>query len=159
MPTLVVIRHAKADNPPGVEDFGRPLTPQGQRDARAAGGWVRSTVGRPGLVLCSPARRAVETAEGVLAAYAPELPTIVYEERLYEASLGDLLHVVRGVDEEEVVVLVGHNPSVSALVADLTAGLSAGLSTCGVAVVRVPSAWPDTPSASCELIELTTARG
>src|SRR3954453_9630587 len=119
MPTLVAVRHAKADRPPGVDDFERPLLRRGRNDAAAAGEWVRTTVGRPGLVVCSPARRAAETAEGLLAAY-DDRPPIVYEERVYAASLGDLLRVVRGLDpDEDTIALVGHDPSMSALVDDL----------------------------------------
>jgi phosphohistidine phosphatase len=157
MATLVVVRHAKADQPTGLDDFDRPLLRRGHEDARAAGAWLHSAVGRPGLVVCSPARRAVETAEALLTAHGDDVPTIVYEERLYDASLGDLLRVVRGLDAEQTVVLVGHNPSVSALVKDLTRSPTE-LSTCGVAVVRVPSTWADTPSGSCELVESVTPR-
>ena len=34
MPTLVVVRHAKADRPAGVDDFDRHLLPRGRTDAR-----------------------------------------------------------------------------------------------------------------------------
>src|SRR4051812_26165531 len=100
MPTLVAVRHAKADRPPGLDDFERPLLRRGRDDAAVAGEWLRATVGRPGLVVSSPARRAAETAEALIAAY-DDRPALVYEERVYAASLGDLLLVVRGLDPDE----------------------------------------------------------
>lgn len=152
MPTLVILRHAKAEPPDGVEDVDRSLLPQGRSDAQEAAGWLRRAVGRPGLVVSSPARRTVETVEELVTSWDGEPPAIVYEESLYEASLGDLLHVVRGLDDDEpVVLLVGHDPSVSQLVTELT-GQPTKLGTAGAAVVRVPSAWADTPPGGCELV-------
>lgn len=159
MPMLVILRHAKAESADGVEDADRPLNPRGRRDAREAGGWVDQAVGRPGLVVSSPARRTVETVEQVVASWGGESPAIVYEESLYEASLGDLLHVVRGLDDDEpTVLLVGHDPSVSQLVTELT-GQPTELRTAGAAVVRVPAAWADTPPGDCQLVDTRAVRG
>lgn len=159
MPTLVLVRHAKADRPPGVEDFGRPLLPRGRDDAKAAGAWLLSDIGKPGLIVASPSRRTVETVEGLIEVYGTDVPSIVYDESLYEASLGDLLRVTRGLDDDEdLIVLVGHNPSISELVTELT-GEPTELHTTGVAVVDVPSAWADTPSRACRLKKVETLRG
>jgi len=158
MPTLVVVRHAKADRPIATDDFVRPLLPRGRADAKAAGLWLHETVGKPGLVVSSPARRTAETVEGLIAVYGTDVPSIVYEESLYEASLGDMLRLVRGLDDDaDVTVVVGHNPSVSELVAELT-GEPTQLRTTGIAVIEVPSAWADTPSFSCRLMAAQTPR-
>ncbi|NHC45408.1 SixA phosphatase family protein [Motilibacter aurantiacus] len=158
MPTLVVVRHAKADRPIAVEDFGRPLLPRGREDAKAAGEWLAGAVGKPGLIVSSPARRTAETVEGLISPYGTDVPPIVYEESLYEASLGDMLRVVRGLDDDAgLTVLVGHNPSVSELVSELT-GQPTELRTTGIAVIEVPSAWADTPSSSCRLVRAETPR-
>lgn len=159
MPTLVILRHAKAESAEGVQDFDRALAPRGHRDAREAGDWVNRATTRPGLVVSSPARRTVETVEEVVTAWGGEPPVIVYKESLYEATLGDLLHVVRGLDDDEpTVLLVGHDPSVSELVTDLT-GHPTELRTAGAAVVRVPSLWADTPPGECELADSRGTRG
>ncbi|MFC7481813.1 SixA phosphatase family protein [Luedemannella flava] len=63
--TLAILRHAKADNPPGVADLDRPLTPRGHADATAAGAWLAAKAILPDLVICSPARRTRETWHGV----------------------------------------------------------------------------------------------
>jgi phosphohistidine phosphatase len=159
MPTLVILRHAKAESAEGAQDFDRALAPRGHRDAREAGDWIQQAATRPGMVVSSPARRTVETVEEVVTAWGGELPAIVYDESLYEASLGDLLHVVRGLDDdEETVLLVGHDPSMSELVTELT-GRSTELRTAGAAVVRVPSSWADAPPGECELIDSRGTRG
>ncbi|NIZ92368.1 SixA phosphatase family protein [Kineococcus rubinsiae] len=159
MPTLVVVRHAKADSPPGLQDIARPLSPRGRADAEEAGRWLAGAVASPQLLLTSPARRTEETTARLLDAWGVE-PVVVDEERLYEASLGDLLRIVRGLDidgPEATVVLVAHNPGVSALVEALT-GEVHQLRTCQVAVLDVEGSWADADSTSCTLRTLHTAR-
>ncbi len=66
----------------------------------------------PQLVLCSDARRARETLEGVLSGLGA--PEVRFEEGLYAASAQALLERMRslpaGVDE---AMLVGHNPGLA----------------------------------------------
>ena len=152
MPTLVVVRHAKADSPPGLQDIARPLTERGRADAQAAGRWLAENVAAPELLLTSPARRAEETTARLLDAWGV-LPAVVDEERVYEASLGDLLRIVRGLDTDRpgaTVVLVGHNPGLSALVEVLT-GEVRQLRTCEIAVLAVEGDWADADGSSCTL--------
>ncbi|WP_459644851.1 SixA phosphatase family protein [Kineococcus sp. NUM-3379] len=156
MPTLVVVRHAKAASPAGLPDFDRPLSPRGRRDAVAAAQWLRENVPAPGLVVTSPARRAEETTNALLTAWDPA-PPVVTEERVYEASLGDLLLVVRGLDEPGAVVLVGHNPGLSVLVEDLATEVLE-LATTGIAVVEVPGDWADAGPHGCTVTRVHTAR-
>lgn len=162
MPLLVVVRHAKAANPPGVEDAERPLAPRGFRDARAAGRWVLDTVGRPGLLLVSPALRAQQTAQELQAGWDGGGPVdVVADERIYAASADDLLAVVRDCgDAAGPVCLVGHNPSVSALCADLAPESEPSeLSTAGVAVLEVPGPWAAVDWGTGTLVAAGTARG
>ena len=72
------------------------------------------------LVVCSPAVRTRETAEIVLK--HAHLPVAVrHEERIYEASLRDLVQVVSEIpDDKQVVILIGHNPGFEELLAYLT---------------------------------------
>lgn len=162
MPTLVVVRHAKAETPPGLQDIARPLSDRGKEDALAAGRWLAADsglVGVPDLLLTSPARRTEETTARLLDTWGVE-PPIVDEERVYEASLGDLLRIVRGLDTERpeaTVVLVGHNPGLSSLVEALT-GEVTQLRTCGIALVDVKGSWADADSTTCSLTGVHTAR-
>ncbi|WP_432509955.1 SixA phosphatase family protein [Kineococcus sp. SYSU DK001] len=159
MPTLVVVRHAKADSPLGLQDIARPLADRGRADAVEAGRWLREHVGRCDLLLSSPSRRTEETTARLLDGWGAA-PVIVDEERLYEASLGDLLRIVRGLDTETAdatVVLVAHNPGVSALVEALT-GEVVQLRTAGIAVLDVAGEWADADSTSCSLRLTHTAR-
>jgi phosphohistidine phosphatase len=122
--TIVLLRHAKADWPQ-VPDHERPLADRGRQDAPAAGRRLADDGLSPDLALCSTAARTRETWK--LAAHElPHRPRTVYEERLYEATLGDLLALL-GETPEDIgsVLLVGHNPGMHAL-ADALAGSADG---------------------------------
>jgi phosphohistidine phosphatase len=116
---IVLLRHAKADWP-SVPDKERPLADRGRMDAPAAGQWLAGTGIVPHLTLCSPAVRTRETWK-LVAHELPRRPKTVYEERLYEATLGDLLALLNENDDSmSDVMIVGHNPGMHALADALT---------------------------------------
>ncbi|WP_329130493.1 histidine phosphatase family protein [Streptomyces sp. NBC_01476] len=122
--TLVLLRHAKADWP-SVPDHERPLADRGRLDAPAAGRRFLDDGITFDLALCSTAARTRETWK--LASHELDhRPRTVYEERLYEASLGDLLALLNETpDEIGSLLVVGHNPGMHAL-ADALAGSAEG---------------------------------
>ena len=66
MSRLYLLRHAKAGWAlPGMRDFDRPLDASGRADAETMGAAMRSRGYVPDLTLCSNARRAKETLEGL----------------------------------------------------------------------------------------------
>lgn len=121
---LFVMRHAKSDWYSGAaEDFLRPLSDRGQRDARRMGRWMAAEGWIPARILSSPARRTRETlallAEG---AAVPLEARTEWVEALYLASLDDLLEVVKGQQTASALMLLGHNPGLEELVDYLAAG-------------------------------------
>ncbi|WP_214409997.1 SixA phosphatase family protein [Sphaerisporangium fuscum] len=120
MNTLIVLRHAKAANVPGLADRERPLTDRGERDAGRAGETLKEMGLTPDLVLCSPSVRTRQTAEFVLAGLGADSPVHV-ESEIYEAYADELLELVGRTDDEVgTLLLVGHNPGVHELVMNLT---------------------------------------
>jgi phosphohistidine phosphatase len=75
----------------------------------------------PGLIVSSPALRAITTA-GIMAGALHMDPGQVHQiPSIYEARVNDLMGVVRGFDDHlEHVMLVGHNPGLSMLAGTLT---------------------------------------
>jgi phosphohistidine phosphatase len=67
-----------------------------------------------------------------------------FVQRIYEASLRDLLHVVSEIpDEKEVVIMIGHNPGFEELVAYLS-GEHRRMPTCALAKLRLDvGSWKD----------------
>lgn len=122
--TIVLLRHAKADWPE-VPDHERPLAERGRRDAPAAGQRLAGTGIALDLALCSTAVRTRETWK-LVAHELEHRPRTVYEERLYDAGLGDLLALLTEVPEDvSGLLVVGHNPGMHAL-ADALAGEADG---------------------------------
>jgi len=114
--TLHLLRHAKSSwANAGLDDHERPLDPRGARAATLMGICLAQEGVRPGLVLCSSARRTRETAERVLAEL-PAKPPVVVERDLYLAAPSALCERVQSLDAAlESVLVVGHNPGLHEL--------------------------------------------
>jgi phosphohistidine phosphatase len=146
--SIVLLRHSKADWP-DVADHERPLADRGRQEAPASGEWLAAHGITPQLALCSTAVRTRETWK-LAAPRLPERPRTVYEERLYDASAGQIIAVVNDVpDEVRDLLVVGHNPGIQA-VADVLAGagegdaltrMSRGFPTSAIAVLRFTGPW------------------
>src|ERR1700752_5346481 len=114
MKSLALFRHAKTERESTRgRDFDRRLKERGERDAPRIGEEMRNLGLGYDLVLSSPAARAAETAE--LAGLAPR-----YDQRIYDASAGDLLAIVQeGDNEVGRLLMVGHNPGFERLASRL----------------------------------------
>ncbi|MCX2922822.1 SixA phosphatase family protein [Streptomyces sp. NEAU-W12] len=121
---IVLFRHAKADWPP-VTDHERPLAERGRTDAAVAGRKLVDSAIAFDLALCSTATRTRETWKLAVHEF-PQRPKTVYEERIYEASPGELIALLNEIpDDAQNVLLVGHNPGVQG-VAEVLAGSAEG---------------------------------
>ncbi|MFF6998747.1 SixA phosphatase family protein [Streptomyces sp. NPDC008313] len=146
---IVLFRHAKADWPQ-VSDHERPLADRGRMDAAVAGRKLADTGIPLDLAVCSTATRTRDTWK--LAVHElPHRPKTVYEERVYEASPGELIAVLNETpDDAQNVVLIGHNPGIQGL-ADILAGeaegdartrmKSLGFPTAAYAVLTFTGSW------------------
>jgi phosphohistidine phosphatase len=77
------------------------------------------------LALCSTATRTRETWKLAVHEF-PHRPKTVYEERIYDASPGELIAVMNEIpDDAQNVVLIGHNPGVQGL-AEILPGSAEG---------------------------------
>ncbi|MFE7116092.1 SixA phosphatase family protein [Streptomyces sp. NPDC057654] len=158
---IVILRHAKADWP-DVDDHERPLAERGRKDAPIAGRRLADAGIVPDLALCSTAARTRETWK--LAVHElPQRPRTVYEDRLYEASLGELIAVLNETpDDVRDLLLVGHNPGMHAL-ADALAGESegdllprmnrSGFPTASIAVIAFDGSWKGVEHGVGRLVE------
>ncbi|WUH99226.1 histidine phosphatase family protein [Spirillospora sp. NBC_00431] len=139
MPTLIVLRHAKAVAGLGIPDIDRTLNDRGRRDAAVTGDWLRANDLVPDLVLCSTAARTRETL-----ALLDVDAEVSFESGIYDNDPDGLLDLVnQSSDDAGRVLLVGHNPSVHQLVHDLTGQAPDAFPTCALAVIDLPGAWTD----------------
>ena len=139
---LIVMRHAKSDWSSGVDDHERPLAKRGRREAGLAGDWLREQVADVGLVVCSSATRARQTWKRV-AKRLDTVPELRVDDRLYGASDRQLRDVLRELpDATRTALLIGHNPGLEDLVAELT-GVECPLKTSSIAVLSSRFGWAE----------------
>lgn len=171
---LILIRHAKSDYPPGVPDHDRPLNGRGLRDAPRIGAWLaaRPDAGSRDVtcVLVSTAKRAQLTwllASGAMGAAAATWVDHD-DDRIYEAPSRRLASVLGELREScRSAVLVGHNPGLDDLVADLTDPVQLaqspfeGFKTSTITILRTDQEWPVATSVpgSFRVVDYHVARG
>ncbi len=125
MMRLLIIRHAVAveRGAPGIADDDRPLTPEGEKKFKKAARGLARIAPRPGAILSSPLPRAFRTAEIAAAAWGRLTPEKT--PALVGGSLADLAAALAPYGAEATVALVGHEPHLSGLLAELLGSRSA----------------------------------
>jgi len=113
MRRLMLLRHAKSDwSKPGARDRERKLATRGREAAPRIGTYMARHGLQPDRVLCSTATRTRQTWDLVAGPLTGE-PTVVYEDRLYEAGPEAILKVVKETKADtHALLLVGHNPGI-----------------------------------------------
>jgi phosphohistidine phosphatase len=117
---LLVVRHARAEDreefaATGQPDSERPLTPKGIRRMTKAARGLRSLVPTIDLLVSSPFRRAVETAQIISEAYG-EMRYVLRDELASNPTPQRLIASLAKEREHGVVCIVGHEPDLSALI-------------------------------------------
>ncbi len=111
MKTLYLMRHAKSSwHDPGLSDFDRPLNPRGLRNAPLVGSCMADKEYVPDLILCSSARRTLETLSLIKPYVGLTIPTHV-EDGLYLASGRVLMTAASEVEDDyNSILIIAHNP-------------------------------------------------
>jgi phosphohistidine phosphatase len=138
MKYLLLMRHAKSSwDIPGQPDFERTLNERGKKDAPEMAHRIKKYNFLPQSIVCSPAKRAQKTAKMVAEILKFPEKEIVLETAMYDADIADLLYIIRSFDDEQNhVIMVGHNPGFTGLIGTLTNSLIENLPTAGVALIR-----------------------
>lgn len=138
--TLILFRHAKSDQSSDEADIDRPLNPRGRRQAPEAGRWLADHLDTIDLAVVSPANRA-RTTWDLASSELSEIPHTLIDDRVYGASVTDLLRVVRELpDDARTVVLVGHNPGLEDLASFVT-NASVSMPTSAIVALESTAAW------------------
>jgi phosphohistidine phosphatase len=121
---VFLIRHAEAvDETVELRDPHRHLTPHGRAQARALGERLRWHDCGPTHLYSSPLVRALQTAELVCGAIGGDAGVEVMPHLAPDGSARDVVTIVRALPADAEVMLVGHEPAISAIAA-LLAGQS-----------------------------------
>jgi phosphohistidine phosphatase len=115
MKFLILLRHGIAEDPtPEKNDLDRELTPKGRRRMEAIAAGLARVFPEAEAIYCSPAVRAIQTAQPVAKAYGLKIekssalaPGVSPRELVDQVSAG-------------FAIFIGHEPTLSALMQDLT---------------------------------------
>jgi phosphohistidine phosphatase len=148
MRNLLLMRHAKSDwDADYRSDHDRPLNQRGVNSAKLMGRVLADQGLAPDLVISSTALRARTTAELAMTAGDWEADLLL-DRALYDEGPKGVLSVGARAPDLPRLMLVGHQPTWSMLVAALT-GESAEMKTATVAVLDVDlEDWSGLPGAA-----------
>ena len=146
MKTVFFVRYAKSswDNP-SLRDIERPLNKRGQRDAPFMGKLLHGKGIKPDRLISSPANRAFTTAKYFAKALGIREEDILADKRIYDAYPEDILDILQELPgEDSIVLLFGHNPTLTGVANLFTEDYISNVPTCGVFRVDADiDSWPD----------------
>lgn len=120
MVTLLIFRHAKAEQGDGLPDDQRELSPRGRKDAMHIGELARNEALLPQRILSSSSVRTRQTVELFVEASGCEA-SVEYLRTLYLAEPRAYIDAVsKHAAGATRVMVVGHNPGLEDLVRELT---------------------------------------
>lgn len=137
--SLVVVRHAKSSwQWDDLNDFDRPLSERGKRDAPMMAQRLEERGIHPDLLVSSPAKRARKTAEAFAGRFGIDAGAIVFRPELYHAPSGIFFDVIGAFDDRfETIFLFSHNPGITTFVNELTSVQLDNMPTCGMFGVQL----------------------
>ena len=117
MKTLYLIRHAKSSwKNLDLTDFERPLNGRGKKNAPFMGKVLRDKGIRFDLMVSSPAKRALKTAQKIADQMQYERFDIRREPDLYHAASNTIVSIIQTQpDHCNRLALIGHNPGFTAV--------------------------------------------
>ncbi|HSZ23155.1 MAG TPA: phosphohistidine phosphatase SixA [Candidatus Sulfotelmatobacter sp.] len=120
---LYILRHATAEESASSGDDGaRKLTDRSKEKMRGAAAGLRAMDLKFDVILTSPLVRAAETAEIVSAAYENTPPPQVLPALATGVGAAEAVSALRPFSKHEDVMIVGHEPQLSAVASILLTG-------------------------------------
>lgn len=111
---LILWRHAEAFDPEeGQSDLERRLTPRGEKHADRMAKWLDQQLPEGTRILCSPAVRTEQTVQALRRKYK------VRDALAPGATVQDVLEACGWPQARNPVLVVGHQPSLGAVVSHL----------------------------------------
>lgn len=113
--TIYLIRHAKSSHEhPDLADFDRPLAKKGHGDAKTMAESLKKRGISPDLIITSPARRAIQTAEYFKDALYKDCYKVELASSIYRCNPITLVnHIMKVSDDKSEVMIFAHNPAIT----------------------------------------------
>jgi phosphohistidine phosphatase len=134
---IYLLRHGIAESGAGMPDAQRALTAEGREKLRRVLKRARAADVSPGVIISSPYRRAVETAQIAAEALGYKGEIVRTEALTPNASPHDAWDEIRDRADEEAILLAGHEPFMSSMAAFLLDCPSLQVDMKKAALVRV----------------------
>lgn len=165
---LVLLRHAKSDYPLGVSDHDRPLAARGNREAPAAGAWLREHGVVPDYIVLSDAQRTRATCAWVISELGEKAPTPYMDSRIYGASSTRLCSIINETpDTVTTLLVIGHQPVLQELAMRLASAdsdeeavyeLAMDYPTLGLTVLQTEKPWSEIDGRDMQVTDFVVPR-
>ena len=152
---LYLLRHGEATLSSGaVNDFNRTLSKAGVEQLERLAKSLKFKGIIFDMVICSASNRTLETMEIISKEIEVKNKALLQE--MYEATSSGLLElIVNTPDEIENLLLVGHNPSISAVLSYLSGENFISLKPGMMAIIRIyQESWANTGKNTGTLVEI-----
>jgi len=147
MKKLIFVRHGKAEDLVAeFSDFERSLTPKGKNISKLMARKLMEKEKSPGIIITSPAFRAIETALIFAGEFGYKNENIIINTNIYSRlSFHNFHEILSHVKEEtDTLTLFGHNPSFSEIADILCSEGCDFLPKCGIAGISFKiSTWSE----------------
>lgn len=153
MKKLYIVRHAlKELEQLDQDDYDRALSQSGIDDAKLMAQRLAEKGIKADLIVSSPAKRTKETSE-IFAEALNYDKSIMYNEVLYMAYVNELIETITYTfDTVDTMILIAHNPSLTALAITLV-GLKEKIAMGGIVEVEFDcDSWIDISKENAKLI-------
>ena len=156
MKTLILFRHGKSDwDAEYGRDHDRPLAERGKKGARKMGRFLATAGLTPDHALTSSAVRTRQTL-AVAAEHGGWTGDATVTDALYEASVEEVIREIHNAPEAaSTLVVVGHEPTTSAVISHLVGGGRVTVKTATMACIQIDVAsWRDVSAGRGSLLWL-----
>jgi phosphohistidine phosphatase len=115
---------------------------------------IKQTIGKPQLIISSPAKRALSTAKKIAKKLNYDKGDIKTDLKLYHAEDTELIRIIKKIsDKYDFVAIVGHNPSITDVANILSDSQIVNVPTTGVVYIEFNlNSWEDIKIKSGRLI-------
>ena len=154
---ITLLRHAKSSwEDTSLKDFDRPLAPRGVGDILIMAKEMNERI-TPDIIISSRARRTTLTALGVNEILNSAL---LYDDRLYEASMTDMFQVIGELDDSlQSIMIVGHNPTLHDFIEFITSQRFKKIPTCSATILTTSaSSWREISNQNTKLKEFLSPK-
>lgn len=122
MANLILWRHAEAEaQSESGADSDRALTKHGRKDAAKMADWLNQYLPKNIEILCSPARRCLETAAALqqLNKTKNKREVKIVDFLSIDSSVDEIAKQVSNDDTNKTILIIGHQPNLGSLIATL----------------------------------------